>query len=1419
MNSKRKAGIKSVLILLLCTLAGASMGCQGVSSAPASFNINSIKSYRDIPGVTQDEIEAIEALKAEKQNFTFGSLPSSESFVLPDGTQQGFMPMLCDLLTDLFGIPFIGEQHTWATLIKGIDNTKIDFTGEMSATPELRQRYLMSYQIAERTLGVFTYGDSIVLETESDLNELKVGFLEGTNIADSIHEVYPSLKFETVLLGDAQTALDALKDGQVDVFITDTVEPFIAEAHDLKQYENLFPHIYTPVSLATANSKFEPIISVFNKYIEAGGVDKLYQLFSEGNTEYSKYEFSSTLTEQEKNYLANMILKDVPVPIALENDNYPVCFYNDTEHTFQGIVPDTLKEITLLTGLKFNVTTDKNTSWATMIDDLRTGTVSMVSELLYSEERKDSYLWSKPYATSHYALISKSDLPFLKLYQVIRRKVGVGLGSAYEDMYNFVFPDNSNVVYYKSQTDAMNALEDGQVDLLMASENTLLSLMNFLEKSGYKVNIRFNTPTEESCFGFNKNEELLCSIISKAQYYLPGDIIEKDWRSRVYDYSRKMANERSVFLFASAAIFFMGMIILLIQLRKNNRTRELYRKQMVTLSTIYRSLPDLVYSKDVNGAYTSCNDSFEQFIGHTEAELIGKTPSDVYTSDIIMAYKLMAMDRKVIKEGTIVRSEEWLRYPDLTRRLFEIEKIPLLRDGKVIGMLGRNRDITIYREAEKAAQEASRAKSNFLAKMSHEIRTPMNAIIGMAELALRENVLSAAHKHILTVKQAGAHLLSIINDILDFSKIEMGKFEIIPGDYSFSSLINDVISIIRMRVIDSQIRFAVNIDCNIPNALIGDETRIRQSLLNLLNNAVKYTEKGFVSFTVSGEMIDDNNIGLVMEVMDSGKGIRQEDLKKLFGEYIQIDQEKNKGIEGVGLGLAITWNIVKTMGGDISVYSEYGIGSTFTITLPQKIRSHEVLASVENPREKTVIIYERREIYANSIISTIDNLGVCCTLVSSDAELYERMSKETFSFIFISFTLLERNRETITKAGSKSKIVVLSEFGEAIPDKKLSVLAMPVYSTSIANILNGVADSFSYSENNGHIVRFTSSASRVLIVDDINTNLKVAEGLLLPYKMKVDLCNSGKEAIAMMKANKYDLVFMDHKMPEMDGIETTQHIRALGTEDPYYKNVPMVILTANAVSGTREMFLQNGFDDFLSKPIDTVKLNSVLEKWLPKEKQKSITEDRAAAVIARNQDMEKGVDIEGMDTGKGIYHSGGTLALFMETLAIYHKDGLKKTNEIKASLEENNLPLYTIHVHALKSASANIGADRLSEEAKELEAAGEREDLNFIESHNNQLLDDLKLLLDNIDAVLLIHKKENSETVIAFDMEKLKPGLVILRKALNELDAGTINKTVEDLRKMPCPEEIGNIINNISEEILIGDYDEAVALIDPLLRR
>ncbi|MCL2293286.1 MAG: ATP-binding protein, partial [Spirochaetes bacterium] len=550
---------------------------------------------------------------------------------------------------------------------------------------------------------------------------------------------------------------------------------------------------------------------------------------------------------------------------------------------------------------------------------------------------------------------------------------------------------------------------------------------------------------------------------------------------------------------------------------------------------------------------------------------------------------------------------EWVNRSSLTNRIYSnTDQYIRWLDGKT-AHLQHTIDITELTIAKEEAEQNNRAKSNFLAKMSHEIRTPMNAIIGMTELTLRENEPTSMKEHVLTIKQAAANLLAIINDILDFSKVETGSLDILTADYQISSLINDVVSIIRMRVIDSPIRFTVNVDCNIPQTLFGDELKIRQVLINVLGNAVKYTEKGFVSLTVHFNFIDDDNINLIMEIADSGKGIKQENLKLIFEDFIQLEADANRNIEGVGLGLAITHSIVNAMGGKICVDSEYGKGSKFTITLPQKYNTGKILAVVDRPDKINVLVYERREVYANSIIKTFENLGINCCLVSNDSGLNSRISNSLYNYLFISFFLYKENKDIISNCSIMEKIIILTEFNETITDVALAhnmnTLAMPVYSLPIANILNGINDKFSFASKKNDITGFTAPEAKVLIVDDINTNLKVAQGLLLPYKMQVELCKSGSAAIEVLQSKDYDLVFMDHKMPEMDGIEAVGHIRKMTKDDQFYGDLPIIALTANAVSGTQEMFLANGFNDFLPKPIDTINLNSILAKWIPKSKQ------------------------------------------------------------------------------------------------------------------------------------------------------------------------------------------------------------------------
>jgi len=1147
--------------LLLITLGALFLfGCDKAPEAGKQNAKPPYASYKEIPGVTSEEIDAIEELRRQRKAFVYGSIQSTETFLDLFGNLEGFTDLYCEWLTELFGISFVPKHFIWGDLLGKLKSFEVDFTGDITPDEERQKIYFMTDAIAMRTVRYYRLADRESISGIEKERPLRYAFMHGTTTAN---DVIPHLKpgsYEIVYSNDINAIYKALKNNEIDAFFSECVAETTFDGYgDVVAYDFL-PLTYNPVSLTTQNPSLQPVISVMQKALQDNiTTNYLAALHKLGRREYRKHKLYTMLTEEERAYIRN----NPVIPIVAEHYNYPISFYNKYEKEWQGIFFDVLKEMRELTGLSFKLINDHKTEWPDLQNLLEEGKAFMVNELIPTEERRaKGFLWPNiPTMLDNYALLSKSEFPNISLRDVPTVKVGLPLGTAYAEMFEKWFPNHPKTVDYESSDEAFSALELDEIDMVISSQRRLLAITNYHEYPGYKANLVFDK-TAESYFGFNKNHATLNSIFSKALLVIDIKAISEQWSLKTYDYKGKIAQAQRPWLIGASVLLLCVLVLVVFVFMRERDT--------------------------------------------------GK------------------------------------------------QKL---------------------RAAVARAETANRAKSMFLAKMSHEIRTPMNAIIGMAEIALRKDISNNAREDIVTIKRAGINLLSIINDILDFSKIESGKLEIVPRGYYFSSLINDVTSIIKTRLIDSKVRFDINVDSGIPNALFGDETRLRQVLLNLLSNAVKYTRKGFISFSVNGKIINESEgstIILTVEITDSGIGIKKDDIGKLFGDYVQVNLKTNKNIEGTGLGLAITKSLIEAMNGDIKVISEYGKGSTFTVNLPQKIRYMEPLAVLE-----------------------------------------------------------------------------------ALED------------------------------NANFIIKFNAPNARVLVIDDIDTNLKIAEGLLEPYRIQVDTAMSGREAIDKIAACNYDLVFMDHMMPEMDGVEATNHIRKNISKD-----LPIVALTANAVSGIREMFIKNGFNDFLSKPIDIVKLNAVLEKWIPKEKQ-----TEAQEIPHKESDLNMDIEIEGVNVKKAIAASGGTLKSYLRTLAVFYKDGNKKIEGIKKSMAAEDYPLYTIHVHALKSASANVGAYEISEAAKALEMAGKSMDLEFIKSHNECFLNDLQAVLGKIGVVVLANAESEQSS------ETLEDNLIELKKALETLSSPAINKSINKLQNYEQA-------SDIMQSVLVGNYDEAIAMIN-----
>jgi signal transduction histidine kinase/CheY-like chemotaxis protein len=741
--------------------------------------------------------------------------------------------------------------------------------------------------------------------------------------------------------------------------------------------------------------------------------------------------------------------------------------------------------------------------------------------------------------------------------------------------------------------------------------------------------------------------------------------------------------------------------------------------------------------------------------------------------------------------------------------------------------------------ARMRADENSLSKSTFLAKMSHEIRTPMNAIIGMGELILREKLSPNARNYADNIRQAGLNLLAIINDILDFSKIESGRMDVINTEYQFASIINDVIAIIRMRLNEKPVRFITRIDGSLPAVLVGDEVRVRQVLLNLLTNAVKYTDEGNIIFSVSRREAPDEavtakseaeepRILLAFEVADTGIGIKKEDMEKLFGDFAQFDQQQHRGVEGTGLGLVISRNLCLLMGGDITVTSNYGQGSVFTALIPQLVRDHSPFALVEHPETKAALVYDDRPLYAESLVYTIESLGVSCAQACTRDDVIGGLKDR--QFIFSSPALLDEVREILRDknrasvagpdAATEPALILLTEDWQASrPD--IRTVSMPLQPGALANILNGKKSDAEHQKVEDPGARFIAPRARVLVVDDIETNLNVVEGLLSPYRMTIDRAAGGREAIGLVQKNYYDLILMDHMMPDIDGIEAATSIRKWEEEQrikkspEFPKGTPIIALTANAISGMREMFLEKGFNDYLSKPIEIAKLDDMMARWIPVEKR-----IKTGAGIKRETFSGKsGLHIPGVDVKQGIAMTGGTEAEYRKVLVQFCKDAAERLPVFAMfALEtkgENNNRLVA-QVHALKSAAGTIGAAEISAEAAVLEAAGKAGNTGAIGAALPPFHDHLARLIEKIEKAL----KEQSpgrdgvqqntggeETAISALLSALR--IAVQAKSMREID-----RLLAELEKTAVNTETRERLNAISDKILMGEYREVLELID-----
>lgn len=801
------------------------------------------------------------------------------------------------------------------------------------------------------------------------------------------------------------------------------------------------------------------------------------------------------------------------------------------------------------------------------------------------------------------------------------------------------------------------------------------------------------------------------------------------------------------------------------QLCDKRGAQEAMRKKVPAIYTCHAGLTDFAAPILVNGQFVGC------FLG-------GQVLTEPLPKERVRAYA----------EELGISPEEYVeaasRIPVFSRERIEHIAQYMYDMGDMLSSMAYKQHLTVQMSGE--LKREAHIKSDFLANMSHEIRTPMNAVIGMAEMALREDLPPVAKEYIRQIKASSNTLLKIINDILDFSKIESGKMDINLAEYELFSIVKDISSFIMARIGDKKLEFIVDVAQDIPRQLMGDRIRIQQVILNLANNAVKFTREGCVYLSINYEKKSEREILMKIFVQDTGMGIKKEDMGKLFQSFQQLDSKRNRNIEGTGLGLAISKQLITLMNGKIEVESEYGKGSRFSFEIPQIVldAAPAIEVSAGQRSAKAVGLLCDNEYVLKNMEKMLQELCMEFFLVERQED-FDILETQGAEFIFMESACYSRQMHKYLETHPQITGVLLVGFKEQINIDLENVMAVrkPLYILELAKILAHEDLYAGEEESEDEGLGFIAPDAEVLVVDDNNVNLIVAEGIIAPLQMKVEKAASGKQALEMIEKKHYDLIFMDHMMPELDGVETTRLIRRFHED---YNDVPIIALTANVMEEMQGMFLVEGMNDFVAKPIETKVIVAKIKQWLSPEKMQRVESKEKSREYELGRKGPEKIDIPQLNIEHALQLVGNE-DLFWQVLREYARVIPKKAGMLEQYFDAGDWKTYTIETHALKSSSKQIGAMALSELAAQMEQAGNNNNIEFIRMHHSELLEQYRGYEPILARYFEVPEEEVKPKAI-YDAEIILGYLDNMQEAVDNLDMDEMDKVIGLLEQVALEE-------------------------------
>ncbi len=1339
-----------------------------------------------IPGLTAEEKAWLE----QHPVIPVGGESDWPPFDFADesGRHQGVAAEYLDRMGELLGVEFrVVTDLSWQEVMDRVRRGELYFACTMVETPSRRKDFLFTRPYYSSPAAMVVKRNDTRIQGLEDLADKRVAVVKGYSVSEYLRRRFPGfvqVDVDNLLQGLKavhQHEADAVLDNQ-DVLAWLLEENAIPDMR-LIQVKELFRG---NTNLRMGVSRHYPLL--------AGILQKALDAISEEERKaiLGRWLPRGRDTSLDRVYLSlddQKWLNEHPRIRVGIDPAWPPVEYRDRDGQYKGMASDYLSHIFSWLGIQADMET--GTSWMEVMNEARQGKIDLLPAVVATEEGRQYLNFTRPYLSFPVVVFTRKDASLLTgLADLQGRRVAVEEGYVMEEVLRDRYPD-IRLVPQKTVLAALKELAVGKVDAYVGNLATASTLM---QQHGLS-NIKVAAPTPYTLdlgMGVRKDWPELVAILDKMLGSISDEqraAIRRKWFQ--VDYAVQMDYQ---LLWRVVALGLFLVLMILIWVYQIRAQKERLQKSEQQLTRILQAIPIPIVVAETDGTLVLANPQAAKEVESDDGGMVGRNMTEFYADpgERSAIVELLAREGRVDHFPVRLRTDKGNRIEGL------MSAIPIELEGRTVhlGMFFNLTDrLRMEKELARAKTEAERAnafKSRFLANMSHEIRTPMNAILGLVHLCNRTSLDPGQQNYLDHMESSARTLLNIINDILDLSRIEAGKLELERSEFALWEVLEQVGTLNAVAAADKGLELLFRVQPGLPERYLGDSLHLSQVLINLVQNAIKFTEQGEVMVDIAMTSRTDSSATLMFSVRDTGMGIAEEDQPYLFDAFTQVDQSYRRRFSGTGLGLAISKTLVELMGGNIEVQSSPGEGSCFRFFLTLDIALQNRDEDEHNLAGRRVVLVESNANARMILQEMLQGFGLEVRAFSSLGEALHFIEQDTEEWAETAILgkavlngIQQEQLQILMNRGLK--LLVLQKVGDEILSLPgvAGYLHKPVIpwllKMKLLSILDGMTQQ--WEEGAHHLPGNRRFRGEVLLVEDNRINQLVAREILEQFGLFVQVASSGREALDMLSERSFDLVFMDIQMPDMDGYEVVRRIRA----DPGLQDLPVVAMTAHALVGDREKSLQAGMNDHLSKPIEPAKLLDVLARWL--------REDSSPALSGSDDSMISPVfQLEYVDVAWGLERTGGNYPLFRQLLKQFLDDHENAVGELEKMLLDNDCESARRLAHTIRGVTATIGARKLERATEALEQALLRDDeerLRFVVEEFRRnfawVVADLHRLLDGQEGAPGAGKPADetvsSKAVFREMLELVKAGSPEALDRLGSLDAGVLGEQEQGLVK------------------------------------